>query len=174
MIKKLTTITMAAAMVLSFNSCKKYGCTNSTATNHSTVANKDDGSCIYPVVVEPTQIVFENKFSMTFGPTVAYNSYTPSFKYETGDVVILENLTDPTYNYWSPMPIVTTGVVVWGEYGEANGEIYVYTDNASTGNDYFFSSTVTLGFRAMLIKKSALIANPNLKDMTIDQVKAML
>ena len=174
MIKSISTLLMASIVLLPFNSCKKHGCTDVEAANYSNVAKKDDGSCILASAVEPKQVVFEEQFSMTFGPSVAYNIHNVSFNYEPGDVIIIENLTDPTYNYWSAMPIVTNGVVVWSEYGYDNGEIWVYADDANTGNDYFFSSSVNFGFRAMLIKKSALILNPDLEKMSIEEVKAIL
>ncbi|UKN00464.1 hypothetical protein K6119_12050 [Paracrocinitomix mangrovi] len=45
---KRTTLTiLSIVMMASLNSCKKKGCTDSTATNFSEEAKKDDGSCTY-------------------------------------------------------------------------------------------------------------------------------
>ena len=63
---------------------------------------------------------------------------------------------------------------MWGEYGYDFGDIWIYTDEVSTGTVYPWTSDVTFGFRALLIKKSALKKNPGLENMTIDQVKAIL
>ena len=37
-------------LVLIFSSCKKEGCTDSSATNYSSEAKKNDGSCLYNIV----------------------------------------------------------------------------------------------------------------------------
>lgn len=36
---------------VSFTSCKKEGCTDAAATNYDSNADKDDGSCTFPVVI---------------------------------------------------------------------------------------------------------------------------
>ncbi|MFM2284803.1 MAG: hypothetical protein RLZZ543_300 [Bacteroidota bacterium] len=38
---------MTAMAVLSFNSCKKEGCTDADADNYDSAAKTDDGSCLY-------------------------------------------------------------------------------------------------------------------------------
>ncbi|MBK7129038.1 MAG: hypothetical protein IPM74_03530 [Crocinitomicaceae bacterium] len=45
-----TSILVLSALFLQLTiiSCKKEGCTDSTATNYNSDAKKDDGSCIYP------------------------------------------------------------------------------------------------------------------------------
>ena len=174
-------LTLSLLIIVALSSCKKKGCTDPTALNYSTEANKDDGSCILPSdilaevpEVQPSQIIFEEQFNLTFGSTVSYGIYNPTFDYAPGDAIILEHLTDPTYNYWSPLPFVTTGIVVWGEYGYDIGDVWIYIDEVDTGNDFIWTSDVTFGFRALLIKKTALILNPNLENMTINEVKAIL
>ena len=166
-LSKISLLLIAVLTVLS--SCNKHGCTNPTALNYSSEANKDDGSCI-----QPLQTVFEEQFTMTFGPASSYGIYNPSFFYTPGDAIIIEHLSDPTYNYWSALPVVTTSLVLWGEYGYDLGDIWLYTDEVASGNDFPWNTDVTFGFRALLIKKSALIMNPDLEDMTIDEVKAIL
>ncbi len=44
---KALMILPAILLAAGFTSCKKKGCTDSTATNYSTDAKKDDGSCVY-------------------------------------------------------------------------------------------------------------------------------
>lgn len=57
-ISKVVLIGILATSVL-LGSCKKKGCTDSTATNYSQKAKKDDGSCIYsnPSVVYPPHTI---------------------------------------------------------------------------------------------------------------------
>ena len=45
--KTLFTLSLAAVAALSFQSCKKEGCTDATANNYNAEAKKDDGTCLY-------------------------------------------------------------------------------------------------------------------------------
>lgn len=45
--KKIILLVSVVTLGLSFNSCKKKGCTNETATNYVSEAEKDDGSCVF-------------------------------------------------------------------------------------------------------------------------------
>jgi hypothetical protein len=59
--KKNVILVMAIALgSLTFNSCKKKGCTDETATNYSEEAKKDDGSCVYAPVDESVVTVSSN------------------------------------------------------------------------------------------------------------------
>lgn len=46
--KRLFVLALSAALLISFSSCKKKGCTDPTATNYDASAKVDDGSCTYP------------------------------------------------------------------------------------------------------------------------------
>jgi hypothetical protein len=46
-------ILLVAVGMFTLVSCKKEGCTDTTATNYSESANKDDGSCVYEQLINP-------------------------------------------------------------------------------------------------------------------------
>ncbi|MCO5259852.1 MAG: hypothetical protein M9916_06880 [Crocinitomicaceae bacterium] len=45
-------VVVAIVGLISFNSCKKEGCTDNTATNFNVEAKKDDGSCQYAPIAQ--------------------------------------------------------------------------------------------------------------------------
>jgi hypothetical protein len=60
--------------ILSFNACKKEGCTNEDATNYDSKANFDDGSCTYQASsFVGTYNVTGIKVDQTFGDTTIQN-----------------------------------------------------------------------------------------------------
>jgi len=51
-------ILLISVVFLTFQSCKKKGCTDSSATNYSTEAKKDDGSCTYYYQTVKSQVSY--------------------------------------------------------------------------------------------------------------------
>lgn len=50
--KKIIGLFLLGSLVLTTNTgCKKKGCTDSTATNYSSAAKKDDGTCLYAPII---------------------------------------------------------------------------------------------------------------------------
>ncbi len=47
-LNRLMLSTLIATTLLATGACKKKGCTDPTATNYSSEAKKNDGSCVYP------------------------------------------------------------------------------------------------------------------------------
>lgn len=72
--KKLLIIAIGGGLFFA-TSCKKEGCTDSTATNYNDNAKKDDGSCVYPIPVDTS---YEIPATYTFKD--ANGNSTVSFK----------------------------------------------------------------------------------------------
>jgi hypothetical protein len=70
-------VLMLSALTLGAVSCKKEGCTDTTATNYDDKAKNDDGSCTYAVVEETTLNVSSN--------------ITTNTTWETGKVYVLKS-----------------------------------------------------------------------------------
>lgn len=69
-------IALSLVSLVAFSSCKKEGCTDETATNYSSKAKKDDGSCLYdeePAYVVPTTYSFTDGAGNS---TVSYSGQT--------------------------------------------------------------------------------------------------
>ncbi len=65
----------AVTLGMGISSCKKEGCTDSTATNYNAEANKDDGSCTYeetPSTTTPP--TYTPNYTGTFGALIAINT----------------------------------------------------------------------------------------------------
>jgi hypothetical protein len=167
MLKK--SILVLALMLPFVYSCKKEGCTDSTALNYSSSAKKDDGSCITEQDIKNTnpQNLYVENFNLTFDNTTSFKLYAPNFNYENGDMIIIETLNE--FNEWTSLPyIFGVDIHVEGSYTES-GEIWIYLKN-DDGTGFYPASSITVGFRAGLIKKDGLILNPSLKDMTISDI----
>ncbi|MES2836405.1 MAG: T9SS C-terminal target domain-containing protein [Bacteroidota bacterium] len=70
--KTLFTLSLAAVAALSFQSCKKEGCTDATANNYNAEAKKDDGTCLYGSD--------ENKDLITIEGSISENLYLTNDK----------------------------------------------------------------------------------------------
>lgn len=73
---KKTFTLIALSSAIAFGSCKKKGCTDQTATNYSSKAKKDDGSCEYTVLVKNKELIGQIKSNYA---SIVYNSYLDSY-----------------------------------------------------------------------------------------------
>lgn len=80
---KVIGIAAMAAMTLSITSCKKKGCTDSTATNYDEKAKKDDDSCIYPSEETGNEVVT--------GSITSNTTWTSDNVYELQGRVVVDN-----------------------------------------------------------------------------------
>jgi len=164
---------MLASSLVLITSCKKTGCTDSTALNYSEEAKKDDGSCITVQDIRNTdsQNLYVEVFNLTFSNSVSYTFYNPNFNYENGDMIIIEVLNQ--YGEWKSLPaILDVDVHLEGSY-EDDGTIWIYLKN-DDGSSFYPSGNATVSFRAGLVKKNGMILNPNIEGKTISEIKQII
>ena len=152
-----------ALITLSFSSCKKYGCTHPSALNYSSEANEDDGSCFFE---QTNQIIYVEEFSLTFDVNW-YESYYPSFNYESGDIIIMEVANE--WGEWTSFPyyVGVTDAYLEGSYSGNLCFVYAYNEDGTT---YYFPTPTTYDFRVALIKMNGLVLNPDLANMSISEL----
>lgn len=103
-----------AAVTLSTSSCKKKGCTDSTASNYSEKAKKDDGSCLYTSDKTNNEVV---QGSITTNTT--WNKQTV---YELKGKVVVENNATLT---------IEAGTIIKGQEGAGtNSSALIIARNA--------------------------------------------
>ncbi len=171
--KTLNLIPLTLVLFVLTGSCKKdiYGCKDTNALNHSTEATKDDGSCI--PVGENVKI---EEFWVDFSPSNHYDSYIPNFYKENGDLLIVEVESGNTSGtvLWSALPyhLGVNNAYMRAEYTES-GLVWIETlyEDGTPAN---WTGNATYHMRVALIKKNGLIQNPDLENMTINELEELL
>jgi len=100
----------------------------------------------------------------------------PAFKKESGDIIIIEVLSNYYNNvsYWSPLPFsVGNDAILWGEYDDLQGSCWVYSTYVNSGNPAYWNSIVTFTFKSALVKKFALKEHPEWKNFTIAELESV-
>ncbi len=96
---KLVLIALNCCIIFTGSGCKKNGCTNPLATNYDAEADKDDGSCILPVIPADTTETVEIRFVPTINgqPLVLNQVFTgpdnlrmsmETFKFYLSDIAL--------------------------------------------------------------------------------------
>ncbi|WP_107037287.1 hypothetical protein [Brumimicrobium mesophilum] len=96
---KLITLTSLLCLGLTISSCKKEGCTDATATNYSSDAEKDDGSCVYAQNPPAGNLIDGNRFA-TFtidGNTISEEESMSLWAGTTVDKEISGSATEAVY-----------------------------------------------------------------------------
>ena len=98
---KIGMLLVGSVVLLGTSSCKKEGCTDSTATNYSKKAKKDDGSCVYEPKAE------ENVINVT-------GNITSNTAWETGKTYVLTSRITVVSGI---SLTIQPGVIIKGEAG---------------------------------------------------------
>lgn len=128
------TILISGALIFTLTvgltSCKKEGCTDPTAINYDTAAQKDDGSCEFSNVPEPS-------------------TYIPSFNGEFGALIALKTVTTIETPIGNQEQNIGTAVAVFSENGGTSfvGAGTVSLDdnelNPQDNNSYVFTPSAS-------------------------------
>lgn len=126
--KKLLLPVLMIVTIANFTSCKKEGCTDLDATNYSSDAKKDDGSCVYEgrnVIWwnQSTSVGMQNYPSNTFylyvdgvfadsKGTSTYWTSAPDCG-DNGSITITKDLGGNKLNYCSYRAIDEDGYLLW-------------------------------------------------------------
>ena len=91
--RKISIAALALACITSLNSCKKEGCTDSTATNFDSKAKKNNGTCIYinPTYTVPTTYSFDRNGSSS----ISFSGQTQRMNMLTEKVTYLKTANTP-------------------------------------------------------------------------------
>lgn len=112
-------------------------------------------------------------FNLTFNAGDTYKSYSGITGYDADDVVLFFMYfeTFGSQNYWVSMPVVLGNVNLIPEFSDQTGLAFVntYKSDGTAGSPW--TSTNTFSFKAVLIKSSQYIANPNIDYSNYYEVK---
>ncbi len=117
---------MTALAVLTFNSCKKEGCTNADADNFDSAAKKDDGSCTYTGEV----VLWYNS---TTSDDLDFDGITTLTYYVDGVVVGSSSASV----FWTGAPDCGTNgsITVTKDLGTSNSKSFNYSVKDQDGDE---------------------------------------
>lgn len=149
--KLFAALSLSSVFVFTIVSCKKEGCTDATATNYNSDAKKDDGSCIYPVVIDPRE-AFLGNYSVTDsafgGGTTFVETVTYLLSITTNntdaDTLYLNNLSNEGQNYFAILNGSTFTIPSQSESGpytlhgsgSFSGNQVTYSTYSGPGNNF--------------------------------------
>lgn len=119
------------------------------------------------------------EFNMTFDAGSAEGSHTISglsSNFSNGDALLgfIFYVDFSGVKFWAPLPYTSENRVYLFNFNENTGAFWINLKNATTGADLPFTSSTTLGFRAVHVKSSFMQENPNVDWNNYQQVKQVL
>lgn len=117
------------------------------------------------------------RFQLTFNAGDTVQAYSGITGFEKNDIIITYSI----YEYinskenWMQLPHIFKGSVLYtAEYSKETGKLYVYTLNADGTPGSPWTSEHTYGYKAVIIKNSALEKHPDLDFSNYHAVKEAL
>ena len=170
-IKPITTVlaSMALTLGLTLSSCKKpeKGEAGPKGETGATGAQGQAG---------PQAKTFN--FSLTFAIGDTYQSYGGITGFNADDVLLVY-VFNANYgsDYYVQLPYMSggsSGINYYAEFSEANGFLFINTENADGTTGSPWTSSTTLKFKAVLISSAQRSANPNVNWKNYSEVKKVL
>ncbi len=152
-----------------FDACVQKGCTDENAINYDPDANDNDGSCVYKKDFS-NQVV---KFSLEWDGDV-YEGF--EFDSSLTDRSVLLYMRHPDFpNEWAAMPFTNDGISYYYTEKPQNDRIYVYSEDIANGSAALgLTNPVTKDYKAVIMTNSFLKDNPEVKDMTYQELQQEL
>jgi hypothetical protein len=171
-IMKTLEIGIAILLIAGIGSCKKGGCTDSSALNYSSVAKKDDGSCILKSDLQSETEAKVFKYTLQYFAGDTYKDYTGITGYDDGDIIVTfiedpneQNLT----GFWVQTPYENNdGVKFFAEITDL-GTVYLNTTTSNGSSPW--NSNHYFNCKSVLIKASGLAKNPNLDLTNYEEIR---
>jgi hypothetical protein len=162
--KTIKTITTAVVLtlILGLSSCKK-GDTGPAGPTGTAGAQGQAG---------PQAKTFN--FNLTFNAGDTFKSYAGVTGYDADDVLLFyaKYETLGTTAYWAPLPLILDDLVnIIPEFSETDGFVFINTLKADGTTGSPWASSATIAFKAVLIKSSQRVANPNVNLNNYEDVK---
>lgn len=113
-------------------------------------------------------------FNLTYNSGDTFKGYNGITGFDSGDVVLTFVLYETlgSTGYWSQMPIILPGYANFiPEFSETTGNLFINTKKTDGTAGSPWTSTSTFSFKAVLIKSSGLIQNPDVDLTSYEAVK---
>lgn len=164
-IKKITLLVVIASVLTTF-SCTKEGKEGPPGPVGTSGPKGDAG---------PQAKTFN--FNLTFNAGDTYKSYSGITGFNNDDVLLVY-IFNANYgaDYYVQLPYMlggATGINIYAEFSEVDGYLYINTEKADGTAGSPWTSTTTLGFKAVLISSTARLANPNIDYTNYKEVKTI-
>tara|TARA_R110001592_G_scaffold142757_1_gene365067 strand:+ start:69 stop:596 length:528 start_codon:yes stop_codon:yes gene_type:complete len=165
-IKRLSILVIIASVLTTF-SCTKEGKQGETGQQGATGAVGPQG--------DPGPQAKTFNFNLTFNAGDTYKSYNGITGFDADDVLLVY-IFNANYgaDYYVQLPYIlggSTGINIYAEFSEVEGFLFINTENANGTSGSPWTSTTTLGFKAVLISSSARLANPDVDYSNYYEVK---